>query len=206
MREEDHKVVGRGRTAEILAWGNGRVMKLYLAGSSRDYVRREAEVSRLAHRAGLPAPAVYDSDAPDGVHEVDGRLGILFERIDGTTMMRDLGARPWMLIAHSRRLAVLHAKIHSAPGEGLPPMRNRIEWSIERASGSISERAQQAARDRLRALPDVRQVCHGDFHPDNVILTARRGPVILDWMTATSGNPLADVARTSLLLRLGVAP
>ena len=66
MTPRDREIVGRGRTAEILAWGDGRVMKLYLAGSGREYVRREAEVSRLAHRAGLPAPAVYDSDAPDG--------------------------------------------------------------------------------------------------------------------------------------------
>ena len=204
-REETRTVVGRGRTAEILAWEDGRVMKLYLAGSSRDYVRREAEVSRLAYRAGLPAPAVYDSDAPDGVHEVDGRLGILFERIDGPTMMRDLGARPWMLIAHSRQLAVLHARIHAALGEGLPPMRKRIEWSIERASGAIGERAQQAARERLRALPDVRQVCHGDFHPDNVMLR-KEGPMIIDWGPASAGHPAADVAWTYLLYRFAGTP
>jgi len=204
-REETRTVVGRGRTAEILAWEDGRVMKLYLAGSSRDYVRREAEVSRLAYRAGLPAPAVYDSDAPDGVHEVDGRLGILFERIDGPTMMRDLGARPWMLIAHSRQLAVLHARIHAALGEGLPPMRKRIERSIERASGAIGECAQQAARERLRALPDVRQVCHGDFHPDNVMLR-KEGPMIIDWGPASAGHPAADVAWTYLLYRFAGTP
>jgi aminoglycoside phosphotransferase (APT) family kinase protein len=180
-------------------------MKLYLVGSSRNYVRREAEVSRQVHRAGLPAPAVYDSDASDGLHEVDGRLGVVFERVDGPTMMRDLGARPWMLIAHSRRLAALHARIHEAPGEVLPPMRERIEWSIDRASGSISEHARQAARERLQALPDVRQVCHGDFHPDNVIL--RRGsPMVIDWGPASAGHPAADVAWTYLLYRFASTP
>ncbi|MDD4903640.1 MAG: aminoglycoside phosphotransferase family protein [Candidatus Bipolaricaulis sp.] len=201
----DREVIGRGRTAEILVWDDRRVMKLYLAGSSRDYVRREAEVSRLAHRAGLPAPAVYDTDAPDGVHEVDGRLGILFERIDGPTMMRDLGTRPWMLIAYSRQLASLHARIHAAPGEGLPPLRKRIEWSIERASESITERARAEAGERLDALPDVRQVCHGDFHPDNVIL--RTGsPMVIDWGPASAGHPAADVAWTYLLYRFAGTP
>jgi aminoglycoside phosphotransferase (APT) family kinase protein len=28
------------------------------------------------------------------------------------------------------------------------------------------------------------------------------GPIIIDWMTATRGNPLADVARTLLLLTI----
>ena len=36
------------------------------------------------------------------------------------------------------------------------------------------------------------------------MLTA--GPVIIDWMTAVCGNPLADVARTTLLLRSGAPP
>ncbi len=202
---EDRSVVGRGRTAEILAWDGGRVMKLYLGGSSRDYVRREADVSRRVHRAGLPAPAVYDSDAVDGLYEVGGRLGILFERVDGPTMMRDLGARPWMLSTHSRQLASLHAGIHAVPGEGLPLLRNRIERSIERAGGLISERAQQAARQRLEALPDLRQVCHGDFHPDNVIL--REGsPLVIDWGPASAGHPAADVAWTYLLYRFAGTP
>jgi hypothetical protein len=34
----------------------------------------------------------------------------------------------------------------------------------------------------------------------------RVGPVIIDWFTATCGNPLADVARTSLLLQAAELP
>ena len=30
-----------------------------------------------------------------------------------------------------------------------------------------------------------------------------RGPVVLDWMTASTGNPWTDVARTSLILSIG---
>ena len=198
-------IVGRGRTAEIVAWDDGRVMKLYHAGSSREYVRREADVSRRVHEAGLPAPAVYDSDTPDGLHEVGGRLGILFERVDGPTMMRDLGKRPWMLPAHSRLLSSLHARIHAVPGEGLPSMRDRVEWSIDRASGSISECLERAARERLQTLPEVHQVCHGDFHPDNVILRAG-SPMVIDWGPASSGHPAADVAWTYLLFRFAGTP
>ncbi len=32
------------------------------------------------------------------------------------------------------------------------------------------------------------------------------GAIIIDWTTATQGNPLADVARTSLILQLGELP
>ena len=49
--------------------------------------------------------------------------------------------------------------------------------------------------ERLAGLPDGDQLCHGDFRPDNLVLTAS-GPVVLDWMTATRGVPVADVVRT----------
>ena len=54
----------------------------------------------------------------------------------------------------------------------------------------------------LASLEDGDKVCHGDFHPGNVLLT-EKGAVVIDWMTANSGNPWADVARTSMLLTIG---
>jgi len=72
---------------------------------------------------------------------------------------------------------------------------------MERAQELTAE-LRAAVTARLLALPDGSAVCHGDFHPDNVILT-REGPVIIDWMTAGHGNPDADVARTVLMLRHG---
>jgi Ser/Thr protein kinase RdoA (MazF antagonist) len=57
-----------------------------------------------------------------------------------------------------------------------------------------------AALDRLAGLPTDRSVCHGDMHPGNVVMT-ERGPVTIDWVTASSGTALADVARTLMLLR-----
>jgi aminoglycoside phosphotransferase (APT) family kinase protein len=56
----------------------------------------------------------------------------------------------------------------------------------------------------LAALPDGDQICHGDFHPANILLTTQ-GDVVIDWNDATLGNPLADVARFSVLALGAVA-
>jgi aminoglycoside phosphotransferase (APT) family kinase protein len=202
---KEREVIGRGRTAEILAWGEDGAMKLYVEGCGREYVQREADVSRLVHRAGLPAPAVHDSKEPGGLYEIDGRLGILYDRIDGPTMLRELGLRPWMLVAYSKELAALHAQIHAVSGEGLPSMRERIERSIDHAENAVSASARAAARRSLSRLADLRRVCHGDFHPDNVIL-AETGPMVIDWGPASAGHPAADVAWTLLLYRYGGTP
>jgi aminoglycoside phosphotransferase (APT) family kinase protein len=57
----------------------------------------------------------------------------------------------------------------------------------------------------LEGLPDGTALCHFDFHPDQVLITAK-GPIILDWMTARQGHPLADVARTSIILKVSQVP
>lgn len=51
----------------------------------------------------------------------------------------------------------------------------------------------------MEALPQGDAFCHGDFHPQNVLLGD--DPVIIDWLDAGEGHPAADVARTSLILR-----
>jgi len=194
-----------GRTGEIFAWDDDRVMKLYREGSSRDYVRREAKVSRIANQLGLPAPAVYDADTEDGLWEVSGRLGVLYDWIEGPTMLRDLTRRPWMIVAHSKALAALHAQMHSKPGDGLPDGRARVESVIGRLTDSLTDLQRVAASSDLASLPVGSSVCHGDFHPDNVLLQ-EGGPVIVDWGPASCGHPLSDVAWTYLLYTISGDP
>ena len=49
------------------------------------------------------------------------------------------------------------------------------------------------------------QLCHGDYHPDNLIMTGNDLKII-DWTVASAGNPIADLALTSVLLQLGALP
>ena len=72
--------IGVGRTAEVYAWGDRQILKLYLANMPREWVDHEARIGHIVATAGLHAPAIGDNV------EVDGRLGILYERIDGPSM------------------------------------------------------------------------------------------------------------------------
>lgn len=51
------------------------------------------------------------------------------------------------------------------------------------------------------------KLCHGDYCPDNIIVTAdAKGNIkeitAVDWVHATQGNASADIANTFLLLKL----
>ena len=52
----------------------------------------------------------------------------------------------------------------------------------------------EATLKALNQMPDGDRLYHGDFHPYNVLT------VIIDWNNAAVGDPLADVARTTLIL------
>lgn len=191
-------LLATGRTAEIFAWGEDQALKL-LYDRRPKAVEHEARVAQFAYNSGAPTPRCY------GVVEVEGQPGILYERVRGRSMLSAISAQPWRLWTFAYTLAELHAAIHccSAPPE-VRAVRPAVAQGIAQAKAlpaALKETAQQA----LARLPDGDRLCHGDFHPGNVMLTAQ-GPVIIDWVDMARGDPLADVAQTGILLQCGGLP
>jgi Ser/Thr protein kinase RdoA (MazF antagonist) len=52
---------------------------------------------------------------------------------------------------------------------------------------------------RLAAMPGGDRLCHGDFHPFNVLGLDEHARII-DWLDATRGEPAADVCRSYVLI------
>jgi aminoglycoside phosphotransferase (APT) family kinase protein len=190
--------IGQGRTAEVVSWGENRALKLYYPGWPASAAEAEYRQAQAVFESGAPAPAV------DGVVEVDGRCGVIFERVDGPSLLNHTTARPWTIFHSARLMAELHARMHACRPSGLPAQREQLQHKI-RDARPLPEALKQAALTALAQLPDDSVLCHGDFHPDNIVL-ATHGPAILDWTEATGGNPLADLARTTLMMRHAALP
>lgn len=195
MNELTSTPIAQGRTAEIYVWDDQHVLKLYRDWCPSDWVEYEARIAGAIHEAGIPSPAASE------IVEVNGRRGLVYERIEGISMLEDMNARPWMLLKHARALAELHVKINQKSITGLPAYKDRLRYDINNSS-HLSADLREKVVAMLDNLPDGKNVCHGDFHPGNVILT-KAGPIVIDWMTASTGSLWIDVARTSLLLSIG---
>ena len=193
MNLDGAALIGVGRTAEVFAGGEGRALKLFRAWHSETSAEEEHRNAAAAAEAGLPAPRVY------GLERVDGRLGLVLERIEGPSLLQLLTARPWRALAVARQLAEVQGSLHARRLPGLRPLRESLRWGI--AGAKLPDPLRAQAEAALARMPDGDAVCHGDFHPDNVVLTAR-GPVVLDWAQLSAGHPLADVVHTSLMLRI----
>jgi hypothetical protein len=189
------KPLALGRTAEVYDWGGDRVLKLYFDWCPPHWVENESKVARAVVAAHIPTPAALE------IIEVDGRRGIVYERVTGISMLQDMNARPWTSLRHARSLAELQAKINMLSVPGLFPYKDGLMNAI-RSAPHLSADLRASVLDLLPALPEGDRLCHGDFHPGNVMLTGN-GPVVIDWMAACIGNPWADFTRTSLLLTIG---
>jgi Ser/Thr protein kinase RdoA (MazF antagonist) len=187
--------LGAGREAEVYAWGDDAVVKLYRSG----FGGHRAEAAALASLDGHGiAPRLIDTV------DRDGRTGLVLERLGGSDMLSLLRRRPWRVPGLARVLARAHLAVHEvrAPGD-LPGLRQVLAARINAAA--VPPRLRDHALRVLDGLPDGDRLCHGDHHPGNVLVDADRVAVI-DWPNAARGAPEADHARTMLLLRWADPP
>lgn len=191
-------LIGRGRIAEVFTWGDAQVVKLFYAGQALDWIKEEARISRLVYVTGVATPAVGN------VIEVDDRYGIIYGRVLGTSMLTEISSKPWKVFQAAKTLAKLHASMHEKKVAGLPSQRQHLQRSIQSVP-ALTDQQKSTILKVLDSLPDNQILCHGDFHPDNVVMSAQ-GAMVIDWTTASQGNPLADAARTSLILQMGELP
>jgi tRNA A-37 threonylcarbamoyl transferase component Bud32 len=152
--------LARGRDVAVHEMGPDLVLRR--APDERSHVA-EGEVMEHARAAGYPVPRV---------HRV-GPGEMVLDRVNGPTMLDDLGKHPWRLGAHAATLADLHVRLHAlAPPEGLDLRRFTVPGS---------------------------SILHLDLHPGNVMLSPD-GPVVIDWTNAAIGLGAADVAVTWIIL------
>jgi aminoglycoside phosphotransferase (APT) family kinase protein len=197
VSEQELRKIAEGREAEIYAWEDGAVLRLLRNPNGQRQIEWERRAMEAARAAGVSVPAVL------GVTEALGRPGMIMERVEGVDLLTQVGQRPWVIFRFAPLAGALHAALHAvAAPETVPPLKPALRGRIE--SGAVPARFVRFALSALAALPEGDRVCHGDFHPGNIIANGR--PVIIDWTNVTRGDPDADVARTELMSRMGSLP
>ncbi len=192
------KKITQGRTAEIYEHGTDAILKLYVSGFPSQAIQEEWEVSCIAHERGLPVPKALEQLS------LNGRSGIVFERADGITLLEQIIRDPAQADDYARKLAALHWEMHQWRAEDmLRPQQDLWRGHIMQAAELEEEEKRKIIRYMDR-LPGGDRICHGDFHPANVLMGQKDW--ILDWMTGTSGHPAGDVARTAILLQHAILP
>lgn len=175
---------------------DGRVLKLWRLPGDGPKAEREHAVCRLLSPL---APTVHS------LVEVDGRPGLMMDRIEGDSLLVQLQRRPYQLFRAARVLAEVHVALtaRSAPRE-LPDLKDLLASRIALAD-TLPRGHRDLSLRLLESLPSGDRLCHSDFHLGN-LLGSWDAPVVIDWGWAARGDPMSDVARSDLLQRIGALP
>jgi hypothetical protein len=125
------EIVGRGASAEVLAWEPGTVLKLFHPRYAY-VVDLELARARAVHALGAPCPAVLG----EAVHE--GRRGIVYERIEGPLLGAALAKGALAIGPVAERLVALHLELHALrvpANAGLPRLSEVLRGFVALRAG-----------------------------------------------------------------------
>src|SRR5262249_32734508 len=144
-------VIASGREAEVYALdGDDRaVVKLFRPG----FGGHAAEAAALAQLDdSRVAPRLLDTV------RVDGRGGLILQRLDGLDMLALLGRQPWRVLSLARELANAALRIHRLQAPAALP--DQIEVLRERiAATDLEARLRDCALRVLDTLPAGDRLC-----------------------------------------------
>ncbi len=173
-----------------------RVVKVFNSGYTKADILNEAlNQARLEEAKGINVPKILQ------VTTFDGKWAIVYQHVTGKTLAQMMEENPQNKEEYLTLFVDLQMKVHGAECALLYRHNEVMSHNIARAN--LPATVRYDLLNRLESMPKTKQVCHGDFNPSNVVITADGSPFIIDWALATQGNALADVARTYLLFLLG---
>lgn len=182
--------------------------------TSDEEALREATMQAAVQRSGFPAPQVHFSGGRDA------GLGfpyLIMARAPGATLRGGLSAGAALRVARNipALLAETLARLHALDRKPIARALRRAglpakSLGIAAALKDLAQRARPLGFDGYaaglawlrehRPAPGPRAVCHGDYHPLNVMIANGRVSAVLDWSHALLAAPEYDIAYTAQLL------
>ncbi|MED1471090.1 phosphotransferase [Bacillus salipaludis] len=158
------KLIGRGNTAEVYEWGENEVIKLFDQRIPESLVDEEYQTNMQIQGLQLPSPLVK------GKTEIDGKKAIIYEKINGNSLTKQLTRNPFKIRDKAKLFSQLHQQIHEKDGAALPKQTAHLTRNIQ-YTDLLTPEEKQTICDFLQELPKGNQICHGDFHPDNILIS-----------------------------------
>ncbi|HDR6311594.1 TPA: aminoglycoside phosphotransferase family protein [Bacillus cereus] len=184
--------IAKGNTAEIYLYDT-KVVKLFNEYLPDTESMNEAKKQKYAYSCGLSVPNVFE------VKKIHNRQAIIMEYVKGDSigdlLLNSLNEAEYYINICVNEQKKIHAiRVNT---DEMEAMGERLERQIKSVH-KLDEKQKESILDKLHSIKFEPRLCHGDFHPFNLILSEKNVSII-DWVDACSGDIRADVFRTYLL-------
>jgi len=190
------------------------IARVFRTPAEAERARYEAAIQNAVASLGYPAPEVLLVEPQS---DILGAPFVIMRRMPGRAMLDSL------LGLHMGSMATLlgqeHARLHALDaeafrhllGDAVDPRRlasidnvhARYEEGVAAASLEGLRPALRWLREHRPAPAALNAICHGDFHPLNVLVTGREVTGVVDWGWVAIAPPALDVGATVALLTHG---
>ncbi len=180
--------IAEGNTAEIFEVGENKILKLFKPGYSKSLAQHEFNNHCMVSRIAENIPELFE------FVEENQRYGFIMEKVQGNSLAS------LMQDSHTFDHAMeIFTNVHK-------------NWLMKTIEGAVSytewmlyllgEKALDGdLADKIKCLPFGNALCHGDFHPYNIIITPENVAVTIDFANICKAPKEYDIARTYFLLK-----
>lgn len=175
------ELIAKGNTADVFEYGEGKVCKLFKSGYDEAAVDREILNTKVMNKTSVKTPGFVEKV------QIDGRTGVIYSKVKGPTLLTELKNEmtPEKFACILKEMATLQKQLHTHESTECISYKEFLSYF---------------GYDKLDLLPEGNTICHGDFHPDNIIRTADNDLFLIDFMNVCHGPKEYDIARTYVLI------
>ncbi len=190
-------------------WKQPLIVRLYLGQGEDERPSAEAQAQRFAAKHGFPALVPVVAEGPDNP------LGfplMVVAQVRGGTLLRRMISNPLRMGHWLTRMAELQVRLHRIPVDDCP-----MDYDmplVEKLLARVRHRMDLFQLTQLEpgyawllsnkemVMEEVPSLCHGDFHPLNILIDRGGSLAVIDWTDATVGDRHFDIAHTVNLFRI----
>ena len=185
-------LVTQGGEADIYSIANDKILRVIRNRKGKTF-ETEKHLFPILAEHHIKVPAVYE------YIESEDMLAQVMQKVDGSTMLEQMQRNPLKLTQEIKKLAGMHAKLLEIQSDcGLHSIDTIFNYFTSKPS-CLDNKLINFASKILKELPAKNNICHGDFHPGN-ILVQDHAYYIIDWSGAYRSDFISDIAHTYLLM------
>lgn len=179
---------------------NGKATKVFAKSYNKSDVLYEALNTARVEDAGVKLPKLLE------VAVTDGKWSITSEYVEGPTLTQLMEKHPDKIDEYINKMVEYQIDFQKKSNPLLLVLKDKMIRQINSVD-DLDNSVKYELLTRLNSMKNHTKLCHGDYCPDNIIVSSdNKGNIkditAVDWVHATQGNASADIANTFLLLKL----
>ena len=186
-------MIAQGGEADIYDVGGDKILRIPRK-INKESSEKDKILYSILERHQINVPKIYEYTP------IDGKTAVVMQKIFGCTMLSKLKKYPLGAVRQIKRLAYMQTAISeievSSPFNTIQDIMNYFAAKPPLMEKKLID----FTMEMFNGLPKGNQLCHGDFHPGN-ILTQNGIDYIIDWSAAYRSNYLSDIAHSFLLMK-----